>query len=55
MDNYKPNSHKSREEQAELSAETKRVEKVVSGGVKTKKKNEIRNLLMYFSLRIWRM
>ncbi len=41
MDNYKPNSHKSREEQTEPVAEAKRVEKVVSGGVKTKKKNEI--------------
>lgn len=41
MDNYKPNSHKSREEQTEPIAETRRAEKIVSGGVKTKKKNEI--------------
>lgn len=41
MDNYKPNSHKSREEQKEPVAETRRVEKVVNGGVRTKKKNEI--------------
>lgn len=35
MDNYKPNSHKSKSEQA---VEKKKVEKVVNGGVKTKKK-----------------
>lgn len=48
MENYRPNSHKSREEQAETLAETKRVEKVVSGAVKTKKKNEIRKFADVF-------
>lgn len=42
--NYKPNSHKSKEEQAESAEKTKRVEKVVSGTVKTKKKSELAKL-----------
>lgn len=48
MENYKPNSHKSREDRTELLTENKRVEKVVSGGVKTKKKNEIRKFADVF-------
>lgn len=40
---YKPNSHKFKEEQQETQTETKRVEKVVRGPVKTKK-NEMRKL-----------
>lgn len=42
--NYKPNSYKSKEEQAESTEKTKRVEKVVSGTVKTKKKSELAKL-----------
>lgn len=42
--NYKPNSYKSKEEQAESSDKTKRVEKVVNGKVKTKKKSELAKL-----------
>ena len=42
--NYKPNSYKSKEEQAESAEKTKRVEKVVSGTVKTKKKSELAKL-----------
>ena len=37
MEEYKPNSHKSKEEQKNLVPE-KRVEKVISGTVKSKKK-----------------
>ena len=39
MDDFKPNSHRFKEEQK--AVERKKVEKVVSGGVKTKKKSEI--------------
>jgi hypothetical protein len=39
MDDFKPNSHRFKEEQK--TTERKKVEKVVSGGVKTKKKSEI--------------
>lgn len=42
--NYKPNSYKSKEEQAESAEKTKRVEKVVTGTVKTKKKSELAKL-----------
>lgn len=38
---HKPNSHKYREAQSDAPAERKRVEKVVKGTVKTKKKSEI--------------
>jgi hypothetical protein len=40
MNDFKPNSHRFKEEQKE-SAEKKKVEKVISGKVKTKKKSEI--------------
>ena len=39
--NYKPNSHKYKEEQKNVPAERKKVEKVVKGKVKTKKKGEL--------------
>lgn len=42
MEDYKPNSHKSREKQKALPSE-KKVEKVVKGSVK-KKKNNVRNI-----------
>lgn len=42
-DNYKPNSHKYKAEQKEL-AERKKVEKVVKGKVKTKKKGELQKV-----------
>ena len=42
MEEYKPNSHKYKERQMET--EGKKVEKVVKGGVKAKKKNEARKL-----------
>lgn len=38
---YKPNSHKYKEEQKNLPSERKKVEKVVTGKVKTKKKSEV--------------
>lgn len=41
MEDFKPNSHKFKEEQSETSKEKKKIEKVVNGTVKTKKKNEI--------------
>lgn len=47
MDNYKPNSHKSKEEQKESTSE-KKVEKVISGTVKSKKKNDIQKFADVF-------
>lgn len=41
MDDYKPNSHKSKEEQNAALAERKKLEKIVSGNVKTKKKSDV--------------
>lgn len=49
MDDYKPNSHKSRETQKEKSSEErKKVDKVVTGIVKTKKKSEIKKFTDVF-------
>ena len=42
--NYKPNSHKYKAEQAAAAEERKKLEKVVSGEVKTKKKSGLRKL-----------
>lgn len=47
MDNYKPNSHKFKEEQKESTSE-KKVEKVISGTAKSKKKNEIQKFADVF-------
>lgn len=47
MDIYKPNSHKSKEEQKESTSE-KKIEKVISGSVKSKKKNEIQKFADVF-------
>ena len=45
MNDFKPNSHRYKEEQKEAAAERKKkVEKVVTGTVKVKKKNELRKL-----------
>lgn len=44
---YKPNSHKSKENK-DAPVEDKKVEKIVKGVVKTKKKNEIRKLADVF-------
>lgn len=41
MEDYKSNSHKSKAEQKEVPAERKKVDKVVTGKVKTKKKSEM--------------
>ena len=46
MDEYKPNSHKSKEERDLLSE--KKVEKIVSGFVKSKKKNDIQKFADVF-------
>ena len=43
MENYKPNSHKSKEENKALPDEREKLEKVIKGTVKTKK-NEMRKL-----------
>lgn len=49
MYDYKPNSNKSKEEHAELTTtEKKKVEKVVTGQVKTRKKSEIRKMADVF-------
>lgn len=47
MEEYKPNSHKSKEEQKNLVPE-KRVEKVISGTVKPKKKSEVQKFADVF-------
>lgn len=47
MDNYQPNSHKFKAEQ-KASDEKKRVEKIVRGNVKTKKKSEVRKFADVF-------
>ena len=47
MDSYKPNSHKSKEEQKESTSE-KKVKKVISGTAKSKKKNEIQKFADVF-------
>lgn len=48
MDEYKPNSHKSKSEQGGTVRNDKRIEKVVTGVVKSKKKNDIRKLADVF-------
>lgn len=49
MDDYKPNSHRFREEQqVEEPKEGKKVEKVAKGNVKIKKKNEIKKFADVF-------
>lgn len=48
MNNYQSNSHKSREEARDNLPEKKKVEKVVTGSVKTKKKNEFHKLAEVF-------
>ncbi len=44
MDDYMPNSHKFKEEQKSTSIEKKKVEKVVTGVAKVKKKSEVSKL-----------
>ena len=44
MDDYMPNSHKFKEEQKSTSIENKKVEKVVTGVAKVKKKSEVSKL-----------
>lgn len=49
MDDYKPNSHRFREERtSETIDEKKKVEKVVTGMVKTKKKSDIHKIASIF-------
>ena len=48
MVDYKPNSHRSKENQKDTSADRKKLEKVVTGTVKTKKKGEIRKFTDVF-------
>lgn len=48
MDDYKPNSHKSKEFQRKDDKPDKKVEKIVSGSVKSKKKSEIQKLTDVF-------
>lgn len=45
---YKPNSHKYREGKSDVPAERQKVDKVISGVVKTKKKSEIRKFADVF-------
>ena len=51
MEEYKPNSHKSKEEQKNLVPE-KRVEKVISGTVKSRKNQKCRSLQTYSFLKM---
>ena len=44
MEDYKPNSHKSKEKAAAVAKTEKKVEKVVNGTVKTKKKSEMNKI-----------
>lgn len=48
MPEYKPNSLKYREGQQQAATEERKVEKVVTGAVKTKKKGEVRKLAEVF-------
>lgn len=48
MVDYKPNSHRSKENQKDTPADRKKLEKVVTGTVKTKKKGEIRKFTDVF-------
>lgn len=48
MEDYKPNSNKYKEELLQNSSEKRKVEKVVTGVVKTKKKGEIQKLANIF-------
>ena len=48
MDDYKPNSHRFKEEQKAAPAERQKQEKIVKGVVKTKKRNEMRKLTDVF-------
>lgn len=48
MENYAPNSHASRERKNDATAEKKKIEKVVSGSVKTKKKSELKKFADMF-------
>ena len=48
MENYKPNSHKSKTEQSTAPLERRKQEKIVKGAVKIKKKNDIRKFTDVF-------
>lgn len=48
MNDYKPNSHRFKEEQKEPSVEKKQIQKVVSGTVKTKKKSGLSKFIDNF-------
>lgn len=48
MENYKPNSHRSKEGQKETSIAKRKVEQVVKGKVKTKKKSDLRKFTDVF-------
>lgn len=48
MEDYKPNSHRSKVEQQPTDNSERKLEKVVKGTVKTKKKNELRKITDVF-------
>lgn len=48
MSDYKPNSHRYKAEQKKAPSDNKEIRKVVSGGVKTRKKNELRKFTDVF-------
>lgn len=48
MNEYKPNSHKSKEEQTDSLSSEKKIGKVITGSAKTKKKNGIQKITDVF-------
>lgn len=48
MEDYKPNSHKYKEEVAKPNPQEKKIQKVITGNAKTRKKSEIRKLTDIF-------
>lgn len=48
MDNYTPNSHKFKAEQTETVGEKKKIESVVNGAAKTRKKSELQKFTSIF-------
>lgn len=46
MENYKPNSHRSKEEKKDTGAERKKLDKVVQGKAKVKKKNKFAEMFI---------
>lgn len=48
MENYKPNSHKAKKEQEEAALAERKVEKVIKGSAKTKKRSDVKKFADVF-------